>query len=88
VSLHRRLLRLGTEPSRLHVSSINRSGFQFPVLKLTRLVRSQWPLVIPATFCAVAHAQGTMDFSGATTLMQTFKTFSRSVSISERVGAQ
>jgi len=23
----------------------------------------------------VAHAQGTMDFSGATTLMQTFKTF-------------
>jgi hypothetical protein len=24
---------------------------------------------------AVAHAQGTMDFSGATTLMDTFKTF-------------
>jgi hypothetical protein len=27
------------------------------------------------TFASVAHAQGTMDFSGATTLMGTFKTF-------------
>ena len=26
-------------------------------------------------FVGVAHAQGTMDFSGATTLMTTFKTF-------------
>jgi hypothetical protein len=35
--------------------------------------------VLPALFvlatASVAHAQGTMDFSGATTLMTTFKTF-------------
>jgi hypothetical protein len=29
----------------------------------------------PIAFASVAHAQGTMDFSGAQTLMGTFKTF-------------
>lgn len=33
------------------------------------------PLVITFAFATAAHAQGTMDFSGATTLMGTFKTF-------------
>ena len=32
-------------------------------------------LVFAGASSAVAHAQGTMDFSGATTLMDTFKTF-------------
>jgi len=32
-------------------------------------------LVFTGISSSVAHAQGTMDFSGATTLMSTFKTF-------------
>ena len=32
------------------------------------------PALFALTFASVAHAQGTMDFSGATTLMATFKT--------------
>ena len=32
-------------------------------------------LMFAGASSAVAHAQGTMDFSGATTLMDTFKTF-------------
>jgi hypothetical protein len=37
--------------------------------------RSLWPLLATLAFVSVAHAQGTMDFSGAQTLMGTFKTF-------------
>ncbi|WP_396271002.1 hypothetical protein [Granulicella paludicola] len=33
------------------------------------------PILVMLAFSAVAHAQGTMDFSGAQTLMGTFKTF-------------
>jgi hypothetical protein len=33
------------------------------------------PTLLALSFAGVAHAQGTMDFSGATTLMTTFKTF-------------
>jgi hypothetical protein len=33
------------------------------------------PPLLALSFADVAHAQGTMDFSGATTLMSTFKTF-------------
>ena len=33
------------------------------------------PTLFALTFAGVAHAQGTMDFSGAQTLMGTFKTF-------------
>jgi hypothetical protein len=33
------------------------------------------PLLVLMTTAGVSHAQGTMDFSGATTLMTTFKTF-------------
>lgn len=40
-----------------------------------RILRSLAPLLITLTFAAIAHAQGTIDFSGAQTLMQTFKTF-------------
>jgi hypothetical protein len=42
------------------------------VLRAARAVR---PLAIALVFAGVAHAQGTMDFSGATSLMGTFKTF-------------
>lgn len=33
------------------------------------------PALVAFTFAMTAHAQGTMDFSGAQTLMGTFKTF-------------
>ena len=40
-----------------------------------RLVRIVAPYLIAMAFATAAHAQGTMDFSGAQTLMGTFKTF-------------
>ena len=46
-------------------------------LKTTLLsaIRTMAPTLVALPFAGVAHAQGTMDFSGATTLMTTFKTF-------------
>lgn len=38
-------------------------------------VRLVLPVILPLVLSAVGHAQGTMDFSGAQTLMGTFKTF-------------
>jgi hypothetical protein len=42
---------------------------------LARAFRVTAPALFALTFASVAHAQGTMDFSGAQTLMGTFKTF-------------
>ena len=43
--------------------------------KIAHAFRVLAPTLIALTFASVAHAQGTMDFSGAQTLMGTFKTF-------------
>ena len=43
--------------------------------KLLHAARVMGPTLIAFAFAGVAHAQGTMDFSGAQTLMGTFKTF-------------
>jgi hypothetical protein len=43
--------------------------------KLLHAARVMGPTLLALTFAGVAHAQGTMDFSGAQTLMGTFKTF-------------
>ena len=43
--------------------------------KLIRAARVMGPTLVALAFAGVAHAQGTMDFSGAQTLMTTFKTF-------------
>jgi hypothetical protein len=43
--------------------------------KLLRAARAMVPTLLALTFAGVAHAQGTMDFSGAQTLMGSFKTF-------------
>ena len=40
-----------------------------------RIARSVGPSLVALTFATAAHAQGTMDFSGAQTLMGTSKTF-------------
>jgi len=42
--------------------------------KLLHATRVIGPTLIAFAFAGVAHAQGTMDFSGAQTLMGTFKT--------------
>lgn len=43
--------------------------------RMTSAGRTIAPTLFALAFASVAHAQGTMDFSGATTLMSTFKTF-------------
>ncbi|NYF90385.1 hypothetical protein HDF08_002452 [Edaphobacter lichenicola] len=43
--------------------------------KLFHAARVMGPTLVAFAFAGVAHAQGTMDFSGAQTLMGTFKTF-------------
>ena len=41
---------------------------------LRRAAHMLWPSILALSLAGVAHAQGTMDFSGATTLMTTFNT--------------
>jgi hypothetical protein len=43
--------------------------------RLIQSARVMAPTFFALAFVSVAHAQGTMDFSGAQTLMGTFKTF-------------
>jgi len=43
--------------------------------KLAHAFRVMAPTLVALTFASAAHAQGTMDFTGAQTLMTTFKTF-------------
>jgi hypothetical protein len=50
--------------------------------KLTQALRVMMPSLFVLAFASVAHAQGTMDFSGAQTLMGTFNTRFAYVSIS------
>ena len=38
-------------------------------------LRSMTPMLLALTLVAAAHAQGTIDFSGANTVMGSFKTF-------------
>jgi len=47
----------------------------FSKRNLFHAARVMGPTLIALSFAGVAHAQGTMDFSGAQTLMGTFKTF-------------
>ena len=61
-------LSLRVRPARL----INRTIAKEWVL---RALRTPFPTLLALSFATVAHAQGTMDFSGAQTLMGTFKTF-------------
>ena len=43
--------------------------------QLMRAIRVVGPTLVALSCAGIAHAQGTMDFSGAQTLMGTFKTF-------------
>ena len=53
----------------------NRRGYRLLQQKLRSIASTLLPAAIALSFATVAHAQGTMDFSGAQTLMGTFKTF-------------
>jgi len=52
-----------------------RRPFQTAQQFLLRAARVLAPTLFALSLATVAHAQGTMDFSGAQTLMGTFKTF-------------
>src|ERR1700691_1604174 len=53
----------------------NRKATPLSKQSLAHAVRALAPTLFALTFATVAHAQGTMDFSGAQTLLGTFKTF-------------
>ena len=53
----------------------NRWAQRFNKQKINNAIRTLAPTLFALAFASVAHAQGTMDFSGAQTLMGTFKTF-------------
>jgi hypothetical protein len=71
----RSLLSNITVSSFLFVASRRRWRKLAFTLQLPRAVRVIGPTLAALSFAGVAHAQGTMDFSGAQTLMGTFKTF-------------
>ena len=60
-----------SRPNRL----ASRKASPFSKQSLAHAFRVMAPALFALTFANVAHAQGTMDFSGAQTLMGTFKTF-------------
>ena len=68
-------VRLKTAFNRLRPRLESREVFPSLNNPLYRSVRTATPALFALAFASVAHAQGTMDFSGAQTLMGTFKTF-------------
>jgi hypothetical protein len=68
-----RRCRVVIPPNKTHLAK--RLAQSFSKQKLIRAVRVMGPTLVAITCAGVAHAQGTMDFSGAQTLMTTFKTF-------------
>ncbi len=71
----RRIFRRDASRNRLLIPSANRLTGQTLKTTLLSAIRTMAPTLLVLSFAGVAHAQGTMDFSGATTLMNTFKTF-------------
>lgn len=53
----------------------NRWAERFSKQRFNHAVQVLAPTLLALSITTVAHAQGTMDFSGAQTLMGTFKTF-------------
>ena len=71
----RRLLRFDTSRNRPPILPANRQTERSLKPILLSAIRAMAPTLLALSLTSVAHAQGTMDFSGATTLMSTFKTF-------------
>ena len=70
-----RIFRRDASRNRLLIPSANRLTGQTLKSTLLSAIRTMAPTILALSVVGVAHAQGTMDFSGATTLMTTFKTF-------------
>ncbi len=70
-----RIFRRDASRNRLLIPSAKRLPGQTLKTTLLSAIRAMAPTLFALSFAGVAHAQGTMDFSGATTLMTTFKTF-------------
>ena len=68
------MIRQSTSASRPNRPA-NRKASPFSKQSLAHAFRVMAPTLVALTFASAAHAQGTMDFSGAQTLMGTFKTF-------------
>ena len=71
----RRPVRLGKNFNRFPSPPASRRVSPFSKSAIAHALRVMAPTLFALTFASVAHAQGTMDFSGAQTLMGTFKTF-------------
>lgn len=71
----RRPFRFDTNRNRLPIPPGIRRAQTFLRRTSLPVIRTMAPTLVALAFAGVAHAQGTMDFSGATTLMTTFKTF-------------
>ena len=71
----RRLLRFDTSRNRPPILAANQQTERSLKPILLSAIRAMAPTLLALSLTRVAHAQGTMDFSGATTLMSTFKTF-------------
>ena len=71
----RPLFRLDKTPIRLPVRPAYRQAGYFLKQSLICTIRVMAPTLLALSLAGVAHAQGTMDFSGAQTLMGTFQTF-------------
>jgi hypothetical protein len=68
-------LRSDRTPMRLLVPLRTMNFKQSAKRSIANAARVMAPTLFALAFASAAHAQGTMDFSGATTLMGTFKTF-------------
>jgi hypothetical protein len=75
VNRFQRIFRRDASRNRLLIPSAIRLTGQTLKTTLLSAIRAMAPTLFALSFAGVAHAQGTMDFSGATTLMTTFKTF-------------
>jgi hypothetical protein len=75
VNRFRRLLRLDKTPIRPPVRPAHRQAEYSLKQTLIYAIRVMAPTLLALSLSSAVHAQGTMDFSGATTLMSTFKTF-------------
>ena len=70
-----RQVRLAKSSNRLPSQPAVRQASPFSRSRLAHAARVMAPTLCALAFASAAHAQGTMDFSGAQTLMGTFKTF-------------
>jgi hypothetical protein len=69
VNQSRRLVRLGKNFNRLSSPPASRRVSRFSKSAISHALRVMAPTLFALTFAGVAHAQGTISFSGAQTFM-------------------